>query len=96
MKKFYIPYCGKKPSAVEINGHRLIMLAQEKESVITHLDAVGADRLKVVKVDDSESAEVEFFSKLSFRNDAGVVVVPPEINCGEMLATLEANLPWVQ
>jgi hypothetical protein len=96
MKKFYIPYSGRKPSAVEINGHRLIMLAQDKESVITHLDAVGADRLKVVKVEDSETAEVEFFSKLSFRNHAGVVILPPEVSCGDMLATLEASLPWVQ
>ena len=96
MNRFFVPYSGKKPAAVEINGHRLIVLSQSDEIDPQDLEMVGADRLKSVKVDEDENETVKFFARLSQRNDAGVIVAPPEVKYSDLLSSLQDQLPWLQ
>ena len=96
MNRYYIPCQGKKPVALEINGHRLLLLSRDRQLVEEHLDDVGADSVKVVKVADTEVAEAELFSKLSKKNEAGVVIIPSEASYSELRSSLETQLPWIQ
>ena len=96
MNKFYIPFQGKKPAAIEVNGHRLLLLSRERDLVEDALDEVGADSVKEVKVGEDEFSEKEFFSKLSSRNHAGVLVMSPELSFSDLQFSLHQNLPWVQ
>ncbi len=96
MTRFYIPYSGNRPAPLEINGHRLIVLAKDKDALQSDLELVGADRIKTVKVEDTESAEQEFFSKLAQRNGAGVLVMPPEVSYSQLKYSLIEQLPWLQ
>ncbi len=96
MTRFYIPYSGKRPVPLEINGHRLIVLAKDKGALEEDLELVGADRIKTVRVEDSETAEQEFFTKLAQRNGAGVLVMPPEISYSQLRYSLIEQLPWLQ
>jgi hypothetical protein len=51
---FFVPYTGKKPASVCINGHRLVILAAERDMIEEDLDLLGADRVKKVKLGASE------------------------------------------
>jgi hypothetical protein len=95
MKKFYIPYVGKKPFSTVINGHRLVMLAEDKSSFAEEMVSVGIDKVKVVKVEDSENAETELFIKLANKHNAGVVIIPPELGCQQLIEALQVELPWM-
>lgn len=96
MSRYYIPYSGNNPTSLEINGHRLIVLAKDKTSLENDLEAVGADRIRVIKVDDSEVAEQQFFTKLAARNSAGVLILPSETTYSDLVKNLEDQLPWLQ
>jgi hypothetical protein len=96
MNKFYIPFHGKKPAKLEINGHRLMLLSRDPELLEDALESVGADAVKEVKVGDGEKAEVEFFTKLSEKNQAGVLVVSSDLTFSDLQFSLHQNLPWVQ
>lgn len=96
MNKFFVPYYGKKPAAIEINGHRLIMLSESDEIDQQELELVGADRLKTVRVEEDTEDTARFFAKLSLKTEAGVVIVPKELRYSDILSSLQNNLPWLQ
>ena len=96
MSKYFIPYSGTKPASVEINGHRLIFLSKSRDNFEEELDKVGADTVKVVKIKDDTLEEEKFFSKLARKNDAGVVIVPAEASCDDLILALSDKLPWIQ
>ena len=74
----------------------MLLLSRGREIVEETLRSVGADTVKVVKVDETEDAEYEFFMKLAKKNDAGVVIMPPEGDYFEFRDSLESQLPWLQ
>jgi hypothetical protein len=49
MNNFFVPYTGKKPALVNINGHRLVILAEEKDMLEEELELLGADRVKIAR-----------------------------------------------
>ena len=91
---FYIPYSGRRPALVSVNGHRLLILAREEEVFEDNLDAVGADRLKKLKT-DSEEDEESLLKHLAEKVDAGVVVAASDSDFKDVLKSLESELPWV-
>jgi len=64
MENFFVPYTGKKPALVCINGHRLVILAHEKDTLEEDLDLLGADRVKKVKLDGTEDEQERLFGTL--------------------------------
>lgn len=95
MTRYYIPYNGNRPAPLEVNGHRLIVLAKSRDAIEDELESVGADHIRTVKVKDSEGAEQEFFTKLAQKNGAGVLVMPAEVSYEQLKDSLVAQLPWL-
>lgn len=95
MTNYFVPYSGKKPVSLNVNGHKLILLATDKESIESELPEVGGDRLKVFKVGESEVEKEKFLTDFAFKNEAGVVIVPSEISPKDLLKNLESQLPWL-
>ena len=92
MAKLFIPYDDGLPKAVDIKGHRLLILATTKEDVENHLDAVGGDEVRELTFLDDES---DVLAELAASINGGVVLAPPGMNLTAMIVNLEAELPWV-
>jgi hypothetical protein len=96
MESFYVPYTGKKPAAVSINGHRLVILTHEKDTLEEDLDLLGADRVKSIKVGTADVDQEEFLGKIARQVDGGVVIAPSGIGLRDVIKNLETELPWLQ
>ena len=96
MESFFVPYTGKKPAAVCINGHRLVILSHEKDTLEEDLDLLGADRVKSVRLGQSEQDQEEFLGKIARQVDGGVVIAPSGIGLRDVIKNLETELPWLQ
>ncbi len=94
MKQFYVPYIGKKLAPLVINGHRVLILAHDKEDF--DLERIGADRVMMVKSGDSQIEQEMFLGKLAARVGGGVVVAPPYSDISDVVKNLESELPWIQ
>ncbi len=96
MEHFFIPYSGRKPASLCINGHRLVILAHDKEVIEEDLELLGADRVKKVKLGSAEEAQEQFLGKIARQVDGGVVIAPSGIGLREVIRNLESELPWLQ
>ena len=96
MESFYVPYTVKKPAAVCINGHRLVILSHEKDTLEEDLDLLGADRVKSVKFGKTDHDQEEFLGKIARQVDGGVVIAPSGIGLRDVIKNLETELPWLQ
>ena len=85
MARYFVPYAGKQPAAVEINGHRVLILSGEEEFFEPYLESLGADSLKKVKTGPSKKADERALERLAARSGAGVVVAPPEASKSNFL-----------
>lgn len=96
MKNFYVPYSGPKPAVVSINGHKLVILAQEADALKNDLALVGGDRLKRIEAGESPEEERVVLDRLAKSVQGGVVIAPAEVGVGDVIRNLEAELPWIQ
>lgn len=96
MASYFIPYTGKKPAAMSINGHRLIIVSRDRAAIEEHLNLMGADRVKRVGGVDSKAEEEVVFDQVAKSIKGGVVVAPADIEFSEVLKNLEHQLPWLQ
>ncbi len=95
MNNYFVPYTGKKPASVCINGHRLVILTVEKDVLEDDLELIGADRIRKVRVKGLEEEQEKLFGRLARQVDGGVVLAPSGIDLREILQNLEEELPWV-
>lgn len=96
MKNFYVPYSGPRPAVVDINGHKLVILAQDPDSLRNDLALVGGDHLKRLDVGESPEEERVVLDRLARSIQGGVVVAPTEVEVEDVIKNLEAELPWIQ
>jgi hypothetical protein len=92
---FFVPYTGKKPASVSINGHRLVILSSERDTIEDDLDLFGADRIKKVRLGVSEVEQERALGKIARQVDGGVVIAPAGVGIRDVLKNLESELPWV-
>ncbi len=95
MHRLYVPYTGKKPTSVTINGHRLVILSHEPGSLQDSLGTIGADRIREFSPANDREAE-EQLNKIAKSGRAGIVIAPPELEMEEVIKNLETELPWLQ
>lgn len=88
----FIPYEHNRPAAVEINGHRLLILATSREEFEGELSTLGADEVRQIELVGDET---EALAELAASVQSGVVVTPPGIAVGDMMQSLKSELPWV-
>ncbi len=92
---FFVPYTGKKPASVCVNGHRLVILSSERDTIEDELDLFGADRIKKVRLGSSELEQERALGKIARQADGGVVIAPAGVGIRDVLKNLESELPWV-
>lgn len=91
-----MPFAGKRPAALNINGHRLLILATSRGVFEDSLELVGADRVKKVRAGGSHAENEEILNRLARSVDAGVVIAPAAVEVSQVIRNLEDQLPWVQ
>ena len=96
MSKYFVPYSGDKPAAVNINGHRLLILAREKSALEDELEVIGASELRPLQLGRTRAEESRMLSKLARTTHAGVVIAPGDLELKDVLKNLENQLPWLQ
>jgi len=95
MASIFVPYNGSRPAVVDINGHRLVILAREPEELEESLELVGADHLQVFEGGDSPEEQEALLQELSNRIEGGIVIAPAEVEVEDVIKNLESQLPWV-
>jgi hypothetical protein len=95
MTQIFIPYAGKAPAAVDINGHRLVIVSQDPDELQSNLSMLGGDRLEMIQVLGSKAEEEELLEEIADSVDGGVVLAPTDIELAEVLRDLESELPWI-
>ncbi len=93
-EKFFVPYSGKKPASVCVNGHRLVILAPDREVIERDLELLGADRVKQITVTTGDEHD-KLLGSLARQVDGGVVIAPEGVDLRDILKNLEHELPWV-
>ena len=55
MSKFFIPYDGENPAAVDIKGHKLVIVSTSAEEMLKGLQSLGGDHLEELEVSEGGS-----------------------------------------
>jgi hypothetical protein len=98
MNTVYVPYSGKRPSTVTVNGHKVLILSGEKEDIEEYLEDLGGTRIRTIEVDympDSDKMKV-LLEGIAKTSKAHVVLAPDGIHIPAILKQLEVDLPWIQ
>jgi len=96
MRKYFIPYNDDIPATVFVNGHRMVILSNDRQSFENEMGLLGANKLKQIRAGDSEAEDRIVLHRIATKAQAGVVVAPSEIALSDVLRNLEAELPWLQ
>jgi hypothetical protein len=96
MESYFIPYFGKRPALLCINGHKLVILANDRDVLEDDLELLGADRLKSVKCGEREGEQDEMLGRIARQVDGGVVIAPSGVHLRDVIKNLESELPWLQ
>lgn len=92
----FVPYSGKSPAPVTINGHKLLILSVDSDDIKRHLPVFGGDTVKKIKTGYTPEEQTEQLAKLARKVKSGIVITPSELDVDGLLKNLESSLPWVQ
>jgi hypothetical protein len=95
MSIFYVPYYGDSPAALDINGHRLVILSKSKRVLKNSLGLLGADQLQKVSGGATQAEQLEIFTQIGKRAKSGIVVIPSDVPLADIIQNLEHQLPWL-
>ena len=95
MANLFVPYIGEQPAAVVINGHRLVILSAEKDSLEDNLDLVGGDQVKEMFGGDTPEEQELILAELATAVAGGVVIAPVDSEVIELIEELQNELPWL-
>lgn len=96
MSEYFVPFKGRSPATVAINGHQIVLLAEGRGVFDDTHGLLEADQIKEVSVGPSSEEKTRVISELARSINGGVVIVPPEASLEEVFKTLAQELPWVQ
>jgi len=95
MTSYFIPYMGERPASIVINGHRVIILACEREVLAEGLSRIGADDIREICIGSTPEEQEELLGNLAQSVNGGVIVAPVATRVNEVIDELEAELPWL-
>ena len=95
MSIYYIPYHGRKPAALVINGHRLVILSKDREALQEDLGLLGADKVKRIESEVEAEDNHSLIDSIAKNAKAGIVVAPSQTKVTEIIRNLEEQLPWL-
>lgn len=96
MTKYFVPYTNENiPAAIEIKGHRLLLLCTDETEMLDDLDIIGGETVRELNLKDNQEEQTEALADLAARVNGGVVLTPPGVSLERMIQSLETELPWV-
>ena len=90
--KFFVPYQADGPAAIDIKGHKLLILSYSEEDMVRELEILGGDEIREVTYIHDEN---ELLADLAAEINGGVVLTPPGTSVATMIKSLESELPWI-
>lgn len=79
-----------------VNGHRLLIISEDKNILGDGLDILGGDCVKSLPKVNSKSEKERLLGRIAERAGAGIVLAPENIEMRDLIRSLENELPWVQ
>lgn len=95
MRHYFVPYNGDQPVSIVINGHRLVIISQNQESLQRHLDFLGGDRVESHVAEASFEDENHLLLSIAEEVGAGIVIAPEDTELVDVVRDLEGELPWI-
>ena len=95
MDKFFVPYAGTHPAAIDIKGHRLLIVSTDEDDVEQSLSEVGGTEVREIDLKEMRQDETQVLANLAADINGGVVLAPPGIPLMTMIHSLELQLPWI-
>ena len=95
MTKYFVPYTQDTPAAIEIKGHRLLLVSTDEGELLDDLDRIGGDRVREINLRDDSAEQTAALADLAATVNGGVVLTPPGVSVERMIQSLETELPWV-
>ena len=83
------------PVAVEINGHRVLIVCAESQEVVADLPLPLNTEIRELEIAEDDAAQSQALADLAADINGGVVVTPPGISAQDLIANLEEELPWI-
>ena len=96
MEKFFVPYSGDLPAAIDIKGHRLLIISPDQDEMVDSLLTLGGSEVREIELNESSPDEATtVLANLAACANGGVVLTPPGIRVSTMISSLEQELPWI-
>ncbi len=92
MTKYFIPFTSNCPRAIEVKGHRLVIVTTNRRELKDFGDFLGTEEIREFCLPDNEN---EALATLAASVQVGVVVTPPGMSISTIISSLENELPWV-
>ena len=96
MKSLFVPFSGGKPKSVTVNGHRLLILSPDKDTLQDGLTELGGDSVKRIRTGPDRDSRQRILNKLARKIDGGIVLAPSDTRMSDVIRSLESELPWLQ
>lgn len=93
MTRYFVPFSHNIPSAIEIKGHRLLILSTSKNELSENSGFLGSDEIRELYLDKENDNAV--LAQLAESAKGGIVVTPPGMTLESVIISLEQELPWV-
>lgn len=96
MPRYFIPFSGRDPAALDINGHRLLIVSSDQKDIEESLALFGADTVKSIDGDLGRDDGYVALEKLADAIKGDVVIAPEDEPLETILTDLHEELPWLQ
>lgn len=95
MNKLFVPYVKDSPAAIDIKGHKVLLVTADAFSLETELSTLGGDSIREIFIHSDSLDETEALAALAEQSNCGVVVTPQGVGVTNMIRSLEHSLPWL-
>ena len=95
MVKVFVPYIHNVPAALEINGHKVLIICADSDDIVGELDIVGGDEIRELVLGEGSHEQSELLADLAADIEGGVVLSPPGVPPSAMINNLRQELPWI-
>ncbi|NBW39911.1 hypothetical protein EBR25_02800 [bacterium] len=96
MSRYFIPFSGRAPAALDINGHRLLIVSRDQDDIEESLSLFGADTVKSIEGEFGRDESFVALEKLADSIQGDVVIAPDDEPLEAILMDLQEELPWIQ
>ena len=93
--RLFVPYADNSPAAVNIKGHKLLILSPSIDDMLNELGRFGGDEIREIQIDEKNPDPSNVLSGLAASINGGVVLTGPGESLSALIHNLEDQLPWL-